>query len=86
MVTCSYCGKDNPQTDATYCSYCGSSLRQQSSNVPPSPSYASQANYPAGGSPTLGLSERYEKALKRAEQLGTILLVLSVVAIILLLA
>ena len=84
MVTCSYCGKDNPQADAAYCSYCGSNLRQPS-NIPTSRPQWTQANYPTSGSRTLGLSERYERALKRAEQLGTILLVLSVAVIVLLL-
>jgi len=84
MTKCSYCGRDNPQTDAAYCSYCGSSLSRQSSNVPTS-SQRSQPTYPTSRSPALGLSERYEKALKRAELLGTILLVLGVAAVVLLL-
>jgi len=84
MPTCPNCGKVAPQADATYCSYCGSSLQQTS--APTSfRSQPSQANYRAVGSLNPNLSERYERALKRGERMGTALLILSVVALILVL-
>lgn len=83
MPTCPNCGKVTPQADATYCSYCGSSLQQA-----PAPSsfrsQPSQTTYRVGGSLNPNLAERYERALKRAERMVTVLLILGVVTLILL--
>ena len=85
MPTCSYCGKVTPETDATYCSYCGSSFGQQTSSASSWRSQPSQVNYPGGGISSPNLSVRYERALKRAEQMGTAVLILGIVALVLLL-
>lgn len=84
MPTCPYCGKVTPQADATYCSYCGSSLAQQTSTSSSFRAQPSQSSYRAGGNSSLNLSERYERALRRAEQMGTAVLILSIVALVLL--
>ncbi|HYC12233.1 MAG TPA: hypothetical protein VEC02_06200 [Nitrososphaerales archaeon] len=87
MSTCQSCGRDNPQADATYCSYCGSSLRQQGTAGSPSP-YRAQ---PAAGGGTIGggsastLSQRHSRALRRVETAGFVVLVLSIVVMILVL-
>jgi len=84
MPACSYCGIVTPQTDAAYCSNCGSNLGQQTSAPSPIRARPSQANYFAGGNPSPNLSERYERALKRAERMGTAVLILSIAVLVLL--
>jgi hypothetical protein len=92
MVVCKYCGKDNSQPDAAYCSYCGSNISQQqpvqSAMNPVPKSSAAPRGWGTFGSttrPTSEVSERYEKALARVEQLGNIVLVLSIVTLFLVL-
>jgi len=98
MVTCQYCGKENSLPDALYCSSCGSSLRQSRgigslSSPPISPAPQSQPQPVPSASPTpgrtygygstFGLSERYEGALAGVERMGTLLIGLTVVALLL---
>ena len=100
MVTCQYCGRENSQPDALYCSSCGSSLRQSQgagpvSGSPISPMPQSQPQPTPSSSPTssrtygygsaFGLSERYERALAGVERMGTILIALSVITLVLIL-
>ncbi len=86
MPTCPYCGGQNSQADAIYCSYCGSNLgQQQNAAPPPRQQFGSPPpNYPASGRPTFDLSIRYEKALKRAEQLGYVVIIMAVAVLLLL--
>ena len=84
MPTCPYCGKDTPQTGASYCSYCGSSLAQQTSTPSASRAQPSRSGYYTGESAP-GLPDRYEKALKRVERMGTVVVILSVVVLALVL-
>ena len=90
MTTCPYCGKQNNTPDAVYCSYCGSSLsgahQQEMSQTRQPFSYGT--NYPtnAQGLPSFDTSERYERALKRAEQLGIVVAILSLITLFLVLA
>jgi hypothetical protein len=77
---------ENSHQDAVYCSYCGSSLQQQnqqgSSFQPPSSkpgSFGMRARSP------FEVSERYEKALKRVEQLTYAVLGMSIVLLVLVL-
>jgi uncharacterized membrane protein YvbJ len=88
MPTCSFCGKETAQPDAVYCSYCGSSLQQRGSQAHSSPYQAQppQAGYGSTGGTSLDLTQRYEKALRRVERLGSVALLLSVLVLILILA
>jgi uncharacterized membrane protein YvbJ len=84
MPTCQFCGKETAQPDAAYCSYCGSSLRQQpGASVAPPQSQPPQASYAPSGGSSLDASQRYEKALGKIERLGSIIIVLSIVTLIL---
>lgn len=91
MVICQYCGKENNQPDALYCSSCGSSLRQsrsmgQASVVPQSQPPPMSGPTPPGtygyGS-SFGTSERYEKALAGVERMATVVALLAVVTLLL---
>ncbi|MDH2900063.1 MAG: hypothetical protein PXY39_03755, partial [archaeon] len=82
----------NSQSDAAYCSYCGSSLAGAKDSIsPPSQpgrpaaSPTPMPSYPSSSQPSYSFStsERYELALKRTEQLATAIAILSVVALIL---
>lgn len=86
MPTCQFCGKETPQPDAAYCSYCGSSLRQAQSGASAAPAQAQspQGSYAVSGSSSFDGSQRYEKVLVRVERLGLIVVILSMVALILL--
>ncbi len=93
MTTCPYCGAQNNQNGAAYCTYCGSSLSgAKDSGTPPtqgspssSPSSSMPPSYPSGrGTYSFNTSERYERALKRTEQLGMIVAILAVITIVLL--
>jgi uncharacterized membrane protein YvbJ len=93
MKICPYCGAQNNQSDAAYCSYCGSSLagakdsmsssmsQPQNTAASPTPMPTYPSSYQGSYSPNI--SSRYERALKRTEQLGTAVAILSVVALIL---
>jgi hypothetical protein len=93
MTTCPYCGAQNSQNGAAYCTYCGSSLSgAKDSGTPPmqgqpassSSSSSMPPSYPSGrGSYSFNTSERYERALKRTEQLGMVVAVLAVITLIL---
>jgi len=85
MVVCPYCGKENNQPDAAYCLYCGSSLRGQQGQ-PVSTNQAaigSQGYGMSGGTSSPEMSERYQKAFSRVEQLGNIVIALAVIALVL---
>ena len=86
MPTCRFCGKETTQPDATYCTYCGSSLQQGPGASPPTSPAArlSQVNYATGHDTEV--SELYEKTFRRVEQLASILVLLAVAAVILVLA
>lgn len=88
MPTCPYCGKETAQPDATYCTYCGSSLLQQGSVARSAPiqTQPSQPTYSSGGGSADEFTQLYEKTLKRIEQLTSIIVLLSVAAVILVLA
>ena len=88
MPTCKFCGKETTQPDASYCTYCGSSLVQEGSVAPETPfqSQPSQVDYTSMGRTSEDISQRYEKALRRVEQLDSVLVLLSVAAVILVLA
>jgi uncharacterized membrane protein YvbJ len=102
MVVCPYCGKENNQPDAAYCLYCGSSLQQAQSAASPTFSITSRSpvigqgygmpgdtsSSSSSSSTTLSfeLSERYQKALKRVEQLGYVVVALAVITLALLLS
>ncbi|HME18640.1 MAG TPA: hypothetical protein VKF15_02755 [Nitrososphaerales archaeon] len=88
MPKCSFCGKETPQPDAVYCSYCGSSLQQRGSGISTAPYQAQpiQEGHGIGGRGSADPSQRYERALRRVERLGSIALVLSVFVLILVLA
>ncbi len=45
--------------------------------------FSSQSNYPAGGRSSFDSSQRYERALKRVEQLSYAVVAMSIVLIIL---
>jgi hypothetical protein len=85
MPTCRYCGKETTQADAAYCTYCGSSFQQGPSGPPPSAFGLppSQVSYATGHDSDV--SELHEKTLRRIEQLASILVLLSVAAVILVL-
>ena len=87
MVTCQYCGHEATQPDATYCSYCGSSLNQAGPTGAPAVAQApaSRSMPSQGGAALTDVAARYEKALKRLEQQVTIVLVLAVVTVVLVL-
>lgn len=79
MATCPYCGTEN-QTGAVFCTSCGSNLnKQQQTAAPPARSYGS------GTSSSFDMSQRYERALKRVEQLGLYVVILAVATVILVL-
>jgi len=86
MVVCQYCGKENNQPDAAYCLYCGSSLKKQqpqgsaSNSQPP---MTGRGYGMSGGMSSSGMSERYQRALARVEQLGNIVIALAIVTLIL---
>jgi uncharacterized membrane protein YvbJ len=100
MVVCPYCGKENNQSDAAYCLYCGSSLQQAPQSASASPTFSSTSRGPVIGqgygmpggmsssSTTLSyeLSERYQSALKRVEQLAYVVVALAVITLVLLLS
>jgi uncharacterized membrane protein YvbJ len=90
MVVCRYCGKENSQSDAAYCSYCGSNISQQqpvqSAVNPVSKSTSTYRGWGTPGGttrPTGEASELYEKALARVELLGNVVLILSIIALFL---
>ena len=93
VPTCPVCGSDNPQPDAAYCSSCGSSLQQSSASstyrAQPSSANAgyrpqpSQSNSRFGATSPADLSQRYDKALRRVEQRGTAILILSIAVVVL---
>lgn len=86
MVVCPYCGKENNQSDAAYCLYCGSSLRGQQGQQPVSMNQAptSRQGYGmSGGMSSPEMSERYQKAFASVEQLGNIVIALAVITLIL---
>ncbi len=90
MTTCTYCGKENTQAGAAYCSYCGSSLLGSQQGVtstpqPRQPFGSTPPTYPSSyGNYSYNASERYERALRRSEQLGRAVAILSVIALFLL--
>ncbi|MCL5068052.1 MAG: zinc-ribbon domain-containing protein [Thaumarchaeota archaeon] len=88
MPICTYCGAQNSQPDAKYCSYCGSSIQQQSTTPPPqpfaSPPPAPSRSYPTAGGMQFDLPGRYERALVRVERLSYAVLVLSLAVLALL--
>ena len=78
----------NNQQDAKYCGYCGSSLAQAQQNQrTPSfhPSNSQTTSYPVGGRSPYEASERYEKALRKVEQLGYAVLIMGIVVLVLIL-
>lgn len=84
MPVCQFCGKETAQPDAAYCSYCGSSLRQQpSASMTPPEAQAPQGSYMPSGGSSLDASQRYEKAIARVERLGSIVIILSIVTLVL---
>lgn len=88
MVVCPYCGKENNQPDAAYCLYCGSSLKQQQPQ-----GFASASQTPmagrgygmSGGMSSPEISERYQRAFARVEQLGNVVIALAVITLVLVL-
>ena len=92
MVVCQYCGNETTRPDAAYCSYCGSSLRQQPQQVTVNPNPMSSATtqgYGMSGSmttPSTNVSERFEKAIARVELLGTVVIILAIVVLVLVFA
>jgi hypothetical protein len=90
MPTCPFCGRENNQPNAAYCAYCGSSLQQEQQGPPRAPYSTPPPSFPSssgGGIPdassSFELSQRWERALNRLQQLGTAVLVLSIVVIVL---
>jgi hypothetical protein len=100
MVVCPYCGKENNQPDAAYCLYCGSSLQQAQSTASPTFSsgtsrgpvigqgYGMPGGMSSSSSTTLSSepADRYQKALRRVEQLGYVVVALAVITLVLLLS
>ena len=84
MRICPVCGKENVQDDTQFCSYCGATLVLQHS----SGSTASASMTPQPQGPYISevlsfdLSQRYERALRRVEQLSNLVLILSVILLI----
>jgi hypothetical protein len=85
MPTCPSCGRDIPQSDAAFCSYCGSGLPGQQKGGPTTlfPVQQSKGSYTPGEGLSSDLSKRYEKVLRHIEQLGYTVLILSVVTLVL---
>jgi uncharacterized membrane protein YvbJ len=80
MAKCPYCGTEN-QTGAVFCTSCGSNLGVQQS----SPAQSTRVGNGSGNGMTFNLSQRYERALRKVERLGLIIIVLSVVTVLLVL-
>ena len=88
MPTCPHCGATVPE-GAVYCGNCGATLNSpvasSSSNAQPQTSESSTGwpNNPdlVGGN----LQNRYEKAMKRSEQLAYITVILGIVILVLIL-
>jgi hypothetical protein len=88
MPTCRFCGNATTQPDAVYCAYCGASLLVQQAGTSSGGSYSMPQQpgyYGPGAKLSPELTEmRYERALRRAEQMGTAALILSILLLILL--
>ena len=86
MATCPVCGKET-RSNTPFCSYCGATLLVQQTSAS-SGSYSAQpplTSYERGAGLSVDLlDQRYERALKRAEQLGSAVLILSIILLILL--
>ncbi|MDG6996982.1 MAG: zinc-ribbon domain-containing protein [Nitrososphaerota archaeon] len=86
MPICPYCGKETTDPSALFCPNCGASFRavQAGISAPQSIGAPMQSSYTSIGGLSYDTSQRYERALRRVEQLGTAVLVMSIVTLILL--
>lgn len=84
MRICPVCGKENVRDDTQFCSYCGANLvlQQSGASASVSMSHPPQGPYMSGEVLSFDLSQRYEKALRRVEQLSSLALILSVLLLI----
>lgn len=86
MRLCPVCGKEITQDNLEFCSYCGASLVLQhagASGTTTSTIPAPQAPYFSSERLSFDLSERYERAMRKVERLGTLVLILSIIILIL---